>query len=205
MYSDAGDDAKRHAPATLRNREAIAEVLAGELPEAGLVLEIASGTGEHALFFSESFPQLTWQPSDPDPSALASIEAWRLEQGRENLAAPIELNAEARDWPIKRADAIFCANMIHIAPWAAALGLIAGAGRILQSGAPLILYGPYFEAEREPAASNLAFDESLRSRNATWGIREREEMDRLAAEHGFALAARHEMPANNLSLIYRKL
>lgn len=198
------NDAKRHAPATLRNREAIAEVLAKELPASGTVLEVASGSGEHAVYFAQLFPGLDWQPSDPDPSALASIDAWRAEATSRNLRAAMELNAAAKDWPVAQADAVFCANMVHIAPWEAAEGLVAGAGELLQARAPLILYGPFFENEVDPAPSNLAFDESLRSRDARWGIRSREDFDRLAAEQGFSLSARHAMPANNLTLVYRK-
>ncbi|WP_394731048.1 DUF938 domain-containing protein [Altererythrobacter sp. GH1-8] len=198
------DDAKRHAPATLRNREAIAEVLANELPASGTVLEVASGSGEHAVYFAARFPQITWQPSDPDPAALASIEAWRAVGGSTNLYAAMELNAAASDWPVDRADAIFCANMVHITPWEAAVGLLAGAGRLLAPGAPLILYGPYFEDGVAPAPSNLSFDESLQSRNPSWGIRAVKDMDALAQDHDLKRTARHEMPANNLTLVYRK-
>lgn len=198
------NDAKRHAPATARNREAIAGVLAKELPDSGLVLEVASGSGEHALFFAERFPDLDWQPSDPDPSALASISAWMADFNGTNLRIPMQLDAASEDWPINAADAVFCANMVHIAPWEATLGLFAGASRALTPGTPLVLYGPYFENEVEPVQSNLAFDESLKGRNPEWGIRRLADMDGLGEEHGFERTARHAMPANNLTLVYRK-
>lgn len=198
---------KQHAPATLRNREPIAEVLARELPTSGTVLEIAAGTGEHAVFFAEAFPALEWQPSDPSPEALASIAAYRAEYPRGNLAAPLLLDAAApASWPIAAADAIVCINMVHISPWEATLGLFAGADKILAStGAPLILYGPYLEEGVETAASNLEFDASLKMRDPRWGLRQAEELDRLASQHGMKRSARHALPANNIVLIYRRV
>jgi hypothetical protein len=196
--------AKRHAPATERNREPIAAVLAEESPETGRVLEIAAGTGEHAVFFAGRFPALEWLPSDPSPEAIASIAAWREEYGGDNLAEPVLLDAALRDWPVERADAIVCINMVHIAPWDASTGLFDGAARLLEKGAPLVLYGPYFEEGVEPAPSNLEFDLSLKARDRRWGIRDLAEIDRLAARSGFARTARHEMPANNLTLVYRR-
>lgn len=204
MYASTTEDKKRYAPATLRNREAIAAVLALELPEAGLVLEVASGSGEHALYFAERFPSLTWQTSDPDPAALASIEAWRADHGRPNLLPPIALNGEDSDWALDQANAIFCANMVHIAPWEACEGMFAGAARLLPYGAPLILYGPYVEDDIETAPSNLAFDASLKARNPSWGLRNVADIDALGTDYGFARKARHEMPANNLTLVYRR-
>lgn len=196
---------KQHAPATLRNREAIAEVLARELAGSASVLEIASGTGEHAVYFAECFPGIDWQPSDPDRDALASIIAYRSEYAGTNLLWPLMLDARDPDgWEVRAAEAIVCINMVHISPWEATEGLFAGAARLLGAkGLPLILYGPYFEDGVETAPSNLAFDESLRERNAQWGIRRLEAMDELAARHGFARSARHAMPANNLTLVYR--
>ena len=198
-------DAKQHAPATLRNRAPIAEVLARELPVSGKVLEIAAGTGEHAVFFAGMFPGLAWQPTDPSDDALASIAAHRAEYAGENLAAPLLLDAAAPEsWPVAAADAIVCINMVHISPWAATLGLFRGAARLLgSSGRPLILYGPYIEAGVKTAPSNLEFDASLRARNPLWGLREAEALDALAASHGMARTARYEMPANNLVLVYR--
>ncbi|HMG22697.1 MAG TPA: DUF938 domain-containing protein, partial [Kofleriaceae bacterium] len=136
-------DIRHHAPATARNREPIRAVLERELPARGTVLEIASGSGEHAIHFARAFPDLTWQPSDPSESALASIAAWRADEPLANLRAPIALDATAPTWPLAHADAIICINMVHIAPWDAALGLFAGAARLLAGTAPLYLYGPY--------------------------------------------------------------
>jgi SAM-dependent methyltransferase len=197
--------AKQHAPATLRNRDAIAEVLARELPAQGSVLEIAAGTGEHAAFFAERFPALEWQPSDPSAEALASIAAYRADYPGGNLAEPVLLDAAAPDgWPVAAADAIVCINMVHISPWEATLGLFAGAARLLgRHGGPLLLYGPYIEQGVETAPSNLEFDASLKARNPLWGLREAEALDRLAAAHGMARAARYAMPANNIMLVYR--
>lgn len=195
---------KRHAPAAARNSGPIADVLAHELPESGTVLEIASGSGEHALFFAERFPGLAWQPSDPDPDALASIAAWRDEQGLANLRPPLQLDARAPDWPVKRADALVCINMIHISEWEATVGLFSGGSRVLAQGAPLILYGPYLEDDIETAPSNLAFDRSLKERNPAWGLRNVSQIDGVAADSGFERTGRHEMPANNLILIHRR-
>lgn len=195
---------KRHAPATARNGGPLGDVLAIELPSSGLVLEIASGSGEHALLFANRFPQLEWQPTDTDPGALASIAAWRAENGPENLRAPVTLDASEADWPIERADAVLCVNMVHISPWEASEGLFAGAGRILRPGAPLVLYGPFIEAEVGTAASNRAFDADLRARDPRWGLRDVADLDALATRHGLARTARHAMPANNLALVWRK-
>jgi hypothetical protein len=198
-----GIDSRRHAPATLRNRDAILAILRDALPSGGLVLEVASGSGEHAIHFAAALPALDWQPSDPDPAALASIAAWRAEAGLPNLRPPILLDA-AGDWPIDRADAILCINMVHISPWQATIGLFEGAARLLASGAPLILYGPYFQSDVAPAPSNLDFDANLRARNPDWGIRTLGEMTALAAKQGFHLDSVLPMPANNLTLIFRR-
>ncbi|MFL0357162.1 DUF938 domain-containing protein [Erythrobacter sp. GH1-10] len=196
---------KKHAPATERNREAIAEVLADELPPSGTVLEVASGSGEHAVYFAHRFPQITWQPSDCQKEALASIIAWQKDHGAANLRFPTVIDASRpENWEVDRADAIVCINMVHISPWEATEGLFAGAARILsESEAPLILYGPYFERGREPAPSNVAFDASLRARDERWGLRNVEDLDTLADAEGFTRTARREMPANNLMLVYR--
>jgi SAM-dependent methyltransferase len=194
---------KRRAPATERNREPIAAVLREVLPERGMLLEIASGTGEHAAYFSELFPDLAWQPSDPDPEALASIEAWRAEAGVPNLLEPLRLDAAAPAWPVEAADAILCINMVHISPWAATEGLMRGAGRLLPPGGPLILYGPYRRAGVPTAPSNAAFDQSLRSRDPRWGLRELERMSAEAGANGLAFEQILEMPANNLTVVFR--
>ncbi len=197
--------AKQHAPATLRNREPIAAVLAQELPGSGTVLEIAAGTGEHAVFFAATFPALAWQPSDPSTDAVASIAAYRADYTGDNLAAPVLLDAAAPgDWPVAQADAIVCINMVHISPWAATEGLFAGAGRLLAArGGPLILYGPFLEQGVETAPSNLDFDASLKARNPAWGLRDAEALDTLATQHGMARSARYALPANNIMLVYR--
>jgi hypothetical protein len=196
---------KQHAPATLRNRDPIAEVLARELPASGTVLEIAAGTGEHAVFFAERFPALQWQPTDPSSEALASIAAYRADYPGSNLAAPLLLDATApSSWPVREAAAILCINMVHISPWEATLGLFAGAAEILgKSGGPLILYGPFLEQGVETAPSNWEFDASLKARDPRWGLRQAEELDSLAQQHSMTRSARHAMPANNIMLIYR--
>lgn len=198
--------AKQHAPATLRNREPIAEVLTRELPGSGTVLEIAAGTGEHAVFFAEAFPALRWQPTDPSPEALASIAAYREDYPGNNLAAPLLLDAAAPEtWPVREAAAILCINMVHISPWEATLGLFTGAAQILgASGGPLILYGPYLEQGVETAPSNWDFDANLKARNPLWGLRHAEELDTVAAEQGMTRSARHALPANNIMLVYRR-
>ena len=195
---------KQHAPATLRNREAILTILRKELPDSGTVLEVAAGSGEHAAFFAEHLPNIQWQPTDPSDEAIDSIAVYVEEAGLLNLSSPLELDASAPDWPVSQADAIVCINMVHISPWAASEGLFAGAAQILSGkNLPLILYGPYFEQGVETAPSNLEFDASLKARNPAWGIRHAEDLDSLAARHGFTRNARYEMPANNLMLVYR--
>lgn len=198
------DPVRRHAPATARNRDPILAVLRDVLPSAGLVLEVASGTGEHAVHFATALPGLVWQPSDADPQARASIAGWAAEAGLANLRPPMALDATATDWPIDRADALVCINMVHISPWAATLGLFAGAARILPPGAPLVLYGPYFRAEVETAPSNRTFDADLKARNPEWGLRDLAEIGAVAADAGFAREAVAEMPANNLTVVFRR-
>lgn len=195
---------RRSAPAALRNREPIAEVLQEWLPPSGLVLEIASGTGEHAVYFAERFPGLDWQPSDVHPDALASIEAWRSAATLPNLRAPLVLDAASAEWPIDRADAVLSINMVHISPWASALGLIDGAARLLGSGAPLILYGPWLSGNLPPAPSNLDFDADLKRRDPDWGLRIVEEFAEAAAGKGLDLVESRPMPANNMMLLFRR-
>jgi SAM-dependent methyltransferase len=191
---------KRSAPAALRNRVPLEEVLRGVLPAQGLVLEVASGTGEHAAWFAQAFPSLTFQPSDVDAEARASIDAWAV--GHANVKPALALDA-AEPWPIAHADAVLCVNMVHIAPWAACLGLLDGAARALAPGAPLILYGPYRRRGVETAPSNEAFDASLRARNDAWGLRDLDEVVACALERGLALDAVVEMPANNITAVFR--
>ena len=197
-------DHRRTAPHVARNAEPIVEVLREILPHRGLVLEVASGSGEHALHFAQAFPKLLWQPSDPEPAALRSIEAWRAEAGLFNLLPPVSLDARAAEWPVAEADAILAINMVHISPWNATAGLMRGAGRLLGAGAPLYLYGAYIQADVPTAPSNLAFDESLRARNPEWGVRHLEEVVAEAEGYGLALERVVPMPANNLSVVFRR-
>lgn len=185
---------KQYSPACERNRAPILEQLRGLLPASGLVLEIASGSGQHAVHFAAGLPGLSWQPTDPDPIALASVAAWREEAGLPNLRPPLRLSV-LEPWPIEGADAMFCANMVHISPWECTLALLAGAARVLPAGGRLLLYGPY-RRNGQMAPSNLAFDESLRSRDPRWGVRDLEALQ--AAARGFTLERVVEMPANNL-------
>lgn len=194
---------KQSAPAVARNREPIREVLARELPTSGVVLEISSGTGEHAVHLARSFPGITWQPSDVDGAALASIAAWREESGLANLREPLRLDATSLDWPA--ADAVVCINLIHIAPWEAALGLFAGAKRTLAPGGLLYLYGPYRFDGAFSAPSNFDFDRSLRSRDSRWGVRDVRDLTVAAGACELSLRGVVAMPANNHSLLFRKL
>ncbi|NPD24423.1 DUF938 domain-containing protein [Corallococcus exiguus] len=195
---------KRHAPATERNREPLLAVLREVLPTEGTLLEVASGTGQHAAFFAKAFPGLTWQPTDGDPSSLESIDAWRMEEGLANVLPARLLDASSDAWPVEHADAMLCVNMIHIAPWAACQGLMRGAARVLRPGGRLVLYGPYFVEGKETAPSNLAFDESLRARDASWGVRELGAVTAEAARHGLQRERVVEMPSNNLTVVFRR-
>jgi SAM-dependent methyltransferase len=197
-------DPRLYRPHVARNREPILDVLRRVLPPHGLVLEIASGSGEHAAYLAKQLPSLSWQPTDPDPQALASIAAHRATAGAPNLLSPMHLDVTSDQWPIERADALVCINMIHIAPWAASEGLMAGAQRTLPAGGILYLYGPYKIGGRHTAPSNQEFDASLRARNPEWGIRDLGDVTDLAARHGLALAETVQMPANNLSVIFRR-
>jgi hypothetical protein len=196
---DLGKEVKRRAPAAARNVGPIGDVLAEWLPVSGLVLEVASGTGEHALAFARRFPNLDWQPSDPDPEALASITAWQ-QDGPSNLRPPVCLDVCASEWPVEHAEALLCINMVHISPWESSLGLLDGAARLCGEGAPLILYGPWLEAEVETAPSNLAFDQSLKSHDPRWGLRLVEDFAVEARSRRFVLTERRSMPANNIML-----
>lgn len=195
----------RCAPATGRNREPILAALRDCLPAAGTVVEIAAGSGEHALFFAAAFADLAWQPTDQDQAALDSIEAWRATADVANLRPALRLDASRpATWPLDRAEAVVCINMIHISPWAATQGLMAGAGRILPAKGVLFCYGPFVEADRPTAPSNLVFDADLRARNPAWGIRRVTDVAALADRSGFDLQTVVPMPANNLSLVFRK-
>ena len=193
---------RRTAPTVQRNREPIAEVLRDWLPGAGLVLEVASGTGEHAAFFAAQFPRIDWQPSDTDPLALASIEAHQADGGLPNLRQPVVLDVTMPQWPVDVADAVLSINMVHISPWAAALGLLDGAERVLSPGGRLILYGPWIVPGVETAPSNLAFDADLKSRDPDWGLRQVDDFAEAAAARGLAVSDQRAMPANNRMLLF---
>ena len=203
--SDAIPPGARVAPSTARNRQPILEVLTPRLPLDARVLEVASGAGEHAMFLAEALPGVTWRPTDRDDEALASIAAWRVASGLANIAAPLRLDAaDLASWPDGPFEAVVCINMIHIAPWAATEGLIAGAARVLAPGGRLILYGPYLEADVETAPGNLAFDESLKHRDLAWGLRDLAAVQALAAANGLTFGERIAMPANNLMVVFEK-
>ena len=199
------NDRRLEYPATLRNRDAILEVLRGVLPPSGLVLEIASGSGEHVVHFARALPGLTFQPSDPEDAALQSIKAWTQDSALSNVRPPVMLDASSDLWPLAAADAVLCINMIHISPWPATKGLIRGCAKLLRKGAPLYLYGPYRRADVITAPSNEAFDASLKSRNPEWGLRDLEAVAELARAEGFSAPEITEMPANNLSVVFRRL
>jgi hypothetical protein len=198
-------DQRRHAPATSRNRDPILKVLQAELPPSGLVLEVASGSGEHAVFFAAALPRISWRPSDASAAARRSILAWIESAESANVLPPLALDAAVEPWPIDRAAAVVCINMIHISPWESAEGLMRGAGRILANDEPLILYGPFRRGDRPLEPSNEAFDRDLRGSDPRWGLRELDEVADCAKRNGLRLARVVEMPANNLSVIFRKM
>ena len=204
FYEAPSAGVRRSAPAALRNRDPIAEVLGEWLSSSGLVLEIASGTGEHATHFAERFPGLDWQPSDIHPDALESIAAWREQSGLPNIRTPLTLDAGSADWPIDRADAVLSINMVHISPWTSALGLIEGSARLLATGAPLILYGPWLKSDVPTVQSNLDFDADLKRRDPEWGLRKVEDFAAAAEERGLWLIETRPMPANNMMLLFHR-
>jgi len=195
---------RQHAPAAERNREPILAVLRQVLPERGLVLEIASGTGQHVIHFAAALPELDWQPSDPDAESRASIAAWTAQAGLVNVRAPLELDVERTPWGIDAAQAVICINMIHISPWTATQALFDGASRLLGNGGVLYLYGPYRRHRAHTSPSNEAFDQQLRSRNPAWGVRDMETVVALGEAQGFACGEPVAMPANNFSLVFTK-
>lgn len=195
---------RRTSPAALRNRGPIADVLSEWLPEQGLVLEVASGTGEHAAFFAERFAKLEWQPSDVDSDALDSIRSWRDQARLANLREPLAIDSATDAWPVERADALLSINMVHISPWASSLGLLAAARRLLPVGGPLILYGPWLSDLIETAPSNSDFDLDLKRRDAAWGLRRVEDFAREATSQRLRLEETRAMPANNLMLLFRR-
>ena len=195
---------RRFAPATARNRDPILGVLGPLLPESGVVLEIASGTGEHVVHFARARPDIVWQPSDPSSDARESIAAWVATEGLSNVWPPLALDAAAEDWPVAHVDAAVCINMLHISPWAATEGLMKGVGQRLAPGGLLYIYGPFRRADTPTAPSNDAFDADLKSRDARWGLRMLEDVSAEAEVNGLGFEGFVEMPANNLSLIFRK-
>lgn len=204
-------DPRRFAPATARNRECILAVLGRFLPKSGVLLEIGAGSGEHAVYMAGCFPGIAWMPSDPDPEARASIDAWREHVGAENLAPALELDAAAERWSVEDSvhgsggiDAMLAINVVHISPWSTTVGLFRGAGRVLRADGVLYLYGPYRIAGEHTAPSNEAFDQSLKARDARWGVRDLEALTALATDAGFVLSERVSMPANNFSLVFRR-
>lgn len=200
------DDARRYASATTRNRDPILAVLKRYLPQRGMVLEIASGSGEHITHIAAALPNsLVFQPSDPETNARASIDAWVASLGLKHVRPAIALDASKRVWPISNADAVLCINMVHIAPWAATIGLMMGAARVLRDGGILYLYGPYKQNGEHTAPSNAAFDKDLRRRNPEWGVRDLEAVIGQAVANGFSPPIIEQMPANNLSLVFRRL
>lgn len=194
----------RCAPAAERNKEPILAVLVRELPAVGDVLEIASGTGQHAAHFARALPRLTWQPSDPDPQARASIGAWADAAKLGNLRAPLALDVHRHPWPVSGVDAVVCINMLHIAPWSAAIALFEGAARILPAGGLLFLYGPYRVHGAHTGPGNVAFDRSLRAQDPDWGVRDVDDVEAAANAAGFDLGETVAMPADNLALVLRR-
>ncbi len=202
------NDPRLYAPSAARNRDPIWDVLRPQLPLHGLVLEIASGSGEHITHFasaSTAMPGLVFQPTDPDANARASIDAWVTALGLENVRAACELDASTTDWNVAAADVVVCINMIHISPWPATIGLIEGAARVLPANGLLFLYGPYRRDGHHTSPGNGAFDQDLRQRNPAWGVRDLEAVAALAASAGFGSPTVEQMPANNLALIFRRL
>jgi SAM-dependent methyltransferase len=194
-------EARQSAPAADRNKQPILEVLERVLPETGLVVEIASGTGQHVVHFAKGLPRLTWQPTEPDPRLRRSIAVWLAESGLSNVLEPLDLDVCRADWPVERADAVLCINMVHISPWRTTECLFAGCERLLGPSGVVVLYGPYRRFGRHTAPSNDAFDESLRQRDPEWGVRDLEAVVETAERHGLALSKVVEMPANNLSVV----
>jgi ubiquinone/menaquinone biosynthesis C-methylase UbiE len=204
MSTDVSD-LRRTAPSVARNRDAIWAVLQPLLPPRGLVLEIASGSGEHTMIFAERSPQdLMFQPTDPDEGALASIEAWRTSLALTNVRPALKLDAEGNNWPVDEASAVLCINMVHISPWAATLGMLRGAARVLDPGGLLYLYGAYKRGGAHTAPSNAAFDDWLKAQNPEWGVRDLEAVTEVAAGAGFGPPDVVQMPANNLSVVFRR-
>lgn len=194
-----------HSPAAERNRDPILAVLRKHLPDSGIVLEVASGTGQHAVYFARALPRITWQPSEPDTDRCAAVRARVEAAGLANIKDPMDLDVTAKSWPVEGPfDALYCANLIHIAPWAVAEGLMRGAGKYLAPGGRMVLYGPFKMDGRHTAPSNAEFDKNLKARNPSWGVRDMEMVETLAADNGLTLTETVPMPANNFCLVFER-
>jgi SAM-dependent methyltransferase len=204
VVGDRLEDGRWFTASAERNKGPILEILGRVLPQPGLVLEVGSGTGQHVAHFARALPRLTWQPSDPDSDFRKSVAQWIATERLENVSAPIDLDVLGRPWPIPRADAILCINMIHVAPWAATEALLGGASELLPDDGVLFLYGPYRRHGGHTAPSNAAFDAQLRAQDPAWGLRDLEAVAELAGGSGFELAEVVDMPANNFSVVFRK-
>ncbi len=203
-YGDKLHDARRQHPAAERNSQPLLDVLQRVFPDTGLVLEIASGTGQHAAFFTGQLPGLTWQPTDLDADALPSIEAWRQDSHPDRIHAPVQLDATSTQWPVDHADAMLCVNMLQVSPWTAALGMLSGAARTLGPGAPLVIYSPLSRGGQHTSEGNADFDARLRDRNPLLGVRDADALIEAAASAGLRHEATLDMPANNTVLIFRR-
>lgn len=197
-------DGRLVSPSAERNKGPILSVLERVLPNNGIVLEIASGTGQHVVHFARRLGRVTWQPTDPDAACRRSISAWIAAENLSNVLRPLALDVCTLPWPVAGLDALICINLVHIAPWAATTGLFSGARLALREGGLAYLYGPYFVQGRQAAPSNEAFDKALQAQNPEWGVRSLDAVARVAGEEGFDLVETAEMPANNLSLVFRK-
>jgi len=204
QVSGKQDDGRWVMPAAERNKGPILEVLKRVLPPSGLILEVGSGTGQHVVHFAHALPGLTWQPSDPDAELRESVRVWVAEAKLGNVRAPVGIDVCRWPWAVTRADAVISINMIHVAPPSATAALVSGAAQLLAAGGVLYLYGPYRRHGRHTAPSNEAFDAQLRLQNPEWGLRDVEEVERLACEAGFGPAEVIDMPSNNLSLVFRR-
>ncbi len=196
--------AKRRWPAPERNKEPILAVLREVMTTKGLVLELASGTGQHAVFFAEALPHLEWQPTDLDAENLASLEAYVADAALPNLRRPLRLDVLERPWPVENATYVFAANLVHIAPWSVSEALFAGAGEVLVPGGALVTYGAYRIGGEHTSESNRAFDADLRARDPSWGVRDLEALEALAEQNGMELERRLAMPSNNFTLVFRR-
>ena len=192
------------SPSAERNKASISEVLSRMLPERGIVLEVGSGTGQHVVQFARAMPNLIWQPSERDADCLRSIRAWLSVEALSNVRPPLHLDVDALPWPVDSAAAVVCINMLHIAPWSTAEALFFGGKSLLSGGSVLCLYGPFKREGRHTSQSNKDFDALIRHQDPEWGVRDLDEVSGLAVESGFVLLQTHEMPSNNLTIVFRK-